>query len=210
MLPADDIIYECPYCGAEKALLQLASGNTMGGVKWWDFKSRYPMLPEVSPIQRCPKCGKYYPLSAAKSHQGTSCFGETGDLTYEEAREAWTQLKDDLDDDDLGNLLLICLQTYNDVYQRVWGPNDKDRLIQPTPGEKAYIKNIVNEIIRVVPVDSELFHAEFLREVGEFERAAEILQRIGKPTDYEFRTRWYEKLEQEIRNKDSRVTRMNG
>ena len=58
--------HTCPYCGREKYLVAIASGNTIGGMIWSDSKSIYPMLPQTSPIQKCPHCSRYYFLDSVK------------------------------------------------------------------------------------------------------------------------------------------------
>lgn len=45
-------ILKCPYCGRHKALLSLISGNTHCAELWNDGKSIYPMLPQLSTIQK--------------------------------------------------------------------------------------------------------------------------------------------------------------
>lgn len=66
MILGDDITVICPNCGKTKKLLSLVSGNTCGGRLWSDTKAEYPMLPQLSPIQKCPRCGRYYFLDDAK------------------------------------------------------------------------------------------------------------------------------------------------
>ncbi len=60
MLPGNSRILTCPYCGKEKEVLSLISGNTFLAKNWSDGKTEAPMLPKVSSIQKCPHCGKYY------------------------------------------------------------------------------------------------------------------------------------------------------
>ena len=59
MIPGPANILCCPFCGGEKEVMSLYSGNTIGGTVWSDTRREYPMLPEVSPIQQCPHCKKY-------------------------------------------------------------------------------------------------------------------------------------------------------
>ena len=66
MQPGYARIVYCPYCGEKKELLSLMSGNTIGARYWSDLRMRAPMLPEVSPVQKCHHCGKYY-LQYARS-----------------------------------------------------------------------------------------------------------------------------------------------
>lgn len=67
MIPGPPLRKECPYCKAVKELMSLRSGNTFGGTHWSDTKRIYPMLPQNSDVQKCPKCGKYYFLADAKT-----------------------------------------------------------------------------------------------------------------------------------------------
>ena len=60
MLPANAKILICPFCGGEKPVLQLLSGNIFGGTQWSDLKAEYPMLPRPSAVQKCPHCGKEF------------------------------------------------------------------------------------------------------------------------------------------------------
>ena len=52
--------FTCPYCGGEKYVMAIASGNTFSGEIWSDSRRYYPMLPHYSPIQKCPHCSHYY------------------------------------------------------------------------------------------------------------------------------------------------------
>ena len=51
MIPGPANILSCPFCGSEKEVMSLVSGNTFGGTVWSDTRREYPMLPEVSPLQ---------------------------------------------------------------------------------------------------------------------------------------------------------------
>ena len=52
--------FTCPYCGGEKYVMALASGNTFSGEIWSDSRRYFPMLPHYSPIQKCTHCSRYY------------------------------------------------------------------------------------------------------------------------------------------------------
>ena len=60
MTPGNPQILTCPFCGTEKQIMSLVSGNTFGAEYWSDNKQIARMLPEISYIQKCPHCGKYY------------------------------------------------------------------------------------------------------------------------------------------------------
>lgn len=173
--PGKEKILTCPECGGKKSVLQLISGNTCGGCQWWDLKTDFPMLPQVSQIQRCPHCGKYYHINHAEQSTGENVSWETGDLTFAQAKEAWTQLKDRLEGKELASLALVYLHTYNDEYQRL----SKDSKIMsegdPKPDEKEMLVSVVYTLLENLEVENPLIHAEFLREAGLFEEALEMV-----------------------------------
>lgn len=92
MIPGPPKLVICPFCGAMKELMTLASGNTIDTIYWSDLKVFAPMLPQVSPVQKCPHCGMYY-----LEHKQTSLMGcgrgslECGKLNYPEWKEAYHQ-----------------------------------------------------------------------------------------------------------------------
>ena len=53
----------CPYCGKEKYIRTILSGNTIGARCWSDGRWYYPMLEQPSPYQKCPKCRHYFLLT---------------------------------------------------------------------------------------------------------------------------------------------------
>lgn len=60
MIPGNSQILTCPFCGGEKEILSLISGNTFGAELWSDNKRIARMMPEISFVQKCPHCGKYF------------------------------------------------------------------------------------------------------------------------------------------------------
>ena len=88
MLPGNAEIVKCPYCGTEKELMTLLSGNTFGAEYWSDNKRIAPMLPSVSPVQKCPNCGKYYFESKNRHGDSKNTSFERGELTFPEWKEA--------------------------------------------------------------------------------------------------------------------------
>lgn len=63
-------ILVCPFCGTEKQIMSLLSGNTFGAVCWSDNKQKALMLPEISYVQKCPHCGKYYIIHNQQCDEG--------------------------------------------------------------------------------------------------------------------------------------------
>lgn len=170
MLPGNPQLLKCPFCGKKKEVMSLRSGNTIGGRRWSDLKSFYPMMPQVSPIQRCPSCGKYFFKNSVKVKQGEGYSSERGELEYDELKEAAIQFGDTLSAEDKTTLNTLLLWAYNDLYNR--GTVDDDE--QASPEEKSYIGKVLDELLSNKGID-ELTRAEYLREKGCFEEAVAVL-----------------------------------
>lgn len=85
------------------------------------------MLPQISPVQKCPHCGKYYLHYKQRSENGERPSFELGELSYSEWKEAYSQLKEErensnqykkVDERDLATICLSIIQAYNDYYER--------------------------------------------------------------------------------------------
>jgi hypothetical protein len=167
-------ILDCPFCGGKKEVMSLASGNTFGATVWSDTRRDYPMLPEVSPIQKCPHCHKYYFVEQARSeYSKTDKSFELGKLTYHELLEAYCQFSE---------LSLTKIQrwilnheiflAYNDSFRRT-----PDILESPSKEDEILYAQIIEELLEGIDLstDFELFHAELLREISRFEEARAVL-----------------------------------
>lgn len=174
MTPAPSYLISCPFCGGDKKMRSIASGNTYGGTVWSDTRRHYPMLPEVSPLQRCPHCGKYYFIDQAKKRwpEEDDYRGELGELSYSELREAKCQMEGQtLTKMQRWILNHLLFMAYNDTYRR--------RRIRPIPSEKEQAAHleVINELLEGIDdsKDYRLFHAELLREIGRFDEATSVL-----------------------------------
>lgn len=180
MIPGPANILSCPFCGGKKEVMSLISGNTCGATVWSDTRREYPMLPEVSPIQECPHCHKFYFIEQAKSEYSKdpksemSSFMKLGKLTYPELLMAKKQM---------ASLSLTKIQrwilnhqffmAYNDAFRR----NLEIVAFPPSEEDKALYAQTIEELLDGIEKspDYELFHAELLREIGRFDEAAEVL-----------------------------------
>lgn len=168
MIPGNCITVFCPSCGGGKDLLQLISGNTFGSVQWSDTKQVAPMLPRLSPVQKCPACGHYYFLSSAKAVDGNDTSSETGWLTFEEAVEAFGMLSDS-NSDKLELLALTVVWAFNDIYR-----NGN----VPTTEQAAVFKDLMSGILKQqVFTGNIILKAEFLRETGKFGECIDLLEK---------------------------------
>ena len=177
MNPGPANILSCPYCGGTKEVMTLISGNTFGGTVWSDTRRHYPMLPEVSPIQKCPHCGKYYFIEQAKSEYAAdnrpAC--DLGTLNYSDLKEAKREMQHlTLTQMQRWMINHLIFMAYNDEFCR----HTSDELLKrPTKEDKEVFKTTVDELLEGIGSsdDYDLFNAELLRETGRFDEAKEIL-----------------------------------
>lgn len=180
MIPGPANILSCPFCGSEKEVMSLVSGNTFGGTVWSDTRREYPMLPEVSPIQQCPHCKKYYFIEQAKREYSKDpesemrSFMKLGNLSFQELKEAINKME---------SLSLSKMQrwilnhqyfmAYNDAFRR----QTETVAFPPSEEDEAFYQQVIEELLDGIDQSSdyELFHAELLRETGRFEEAKEVL-----------------------------------
>lgn len=166
MLPAHSALLRCPHCGALKEVLQLMSGNTFGATLWSDGKEIAPMLPRVSRIQRCPTCGKYFFYSLDVTAGTSNRYGsQSGELPLEYLKEAFAQIQS------IGHyeysFRMAILWAFNDRY------GDMEQLDIPIE-EWAYHVDNVHHLVQM-DIDA-LLRAELFREIGDFDKAIQILQ----------------------------------
>ncbi len=188
MIPGPANILSCPFCGGTKEVMSLISGNTLGATVWSDTRRHYPMLPEVSPIQECPHCHKFYFIEQAQhQHSDDSesvrrSFGKLGELTFTQLVEAKKQM-DTLSLTKMQRWVLNhqLFMAYNDCFRR--GPEKE--CVLPTEEQKQIYLTAIDELLEGIDkLESyELFHAELLRELGRFEESKQILLRHKSEED---------------------------
>ena len=174
MMPGNPQILICPFCGTEKQIMSLISGNTFGAELWSDNKQIAPMLPEISYVQKCPHCGKYYITERQEVKYAKDGFSfEKGLLTYPEMKEAFTQLSEEgfLNENEEINVRMMLHHAYNDYYYRT-----EEKKVVSEEDKTLFHKNgmwLINNLI----TDS-VMKAEFYREIGEIDTARSILDSI--------------------------------
>lgn len=180
MIPGPANILCCPFCGGTKEVMSLVSGNTLGGTVWSDTRREYPMLPEVSPVQKCPHCKKYYFIEQARREYSKDpesemrSFMKLGNLSFHELKEAINQME---------SLSLSKMQRWILNHQFFMAYNDAFRrrpeivAFPPSEEDEAFYQKVIKELLDGIDqsADYELFHAELLRETGRFEEAKEVL-----------------------------------
>lgn len=178
MLPDNSLLLKCPFCGKEKEVLSLMSGNTIHGRQWSDLKSVYPMLPKVSPVQKCHSCGKYYFTANVEKRRGEGYSMEKGELTYQELKEAKIQFGDSLAKKDKNTLNMLLLWAYNDLYNRAGVE------ITDAPREESdYISDVFGELLSSDDFN-DIMYAELYREDGYFDDALYLLESCHPQEEY--------------------------
>lgn len=188
MLPGPANIICCPYCGGTKELMSLMSGNTFGGTVWSDTRRHYPMLPEVSPIQKCPHCGRYFFIEQAKKKSAKDddsearSFGELGTLNFHELKQAKEQLLQlTLTNMQIWIINHQLFMAYNDEFRRYPGALGK----YPGKEDLEIFESTVHQLLKGIckSSDYDLFHAELLREIGRFDEATDVLLKHADEED---------------------------
>lgn len=187
-------IVACPYCGKHKELLSIVPDNTFKPILWSDGKRITPLLPEVSPVQKCPRCRKYYLYYKQPTKTADHVSFTTGDLSYKEWKEAFAQLNADttLDDRDKNVFFMRLIQTFNDRYYRGPAPAIYTKESIPPQEEYAFIVQIIDSFISYAKLETpsaKLLKAELYREAGMFDQCEETLDAID-----------YRQLDSYIRN----------
>ncbi|MGM9815661.1 MAG: hypothetical protein ACI304_01210 [Lepagella sp.] len=178
----------CPFCGSKKGVITLLSGNTIDGTVWSDTRRHYPMMPELSPIQKCPHCSKFYFIEQAESHYTDDITllqdsdGGIKNLSVAEALMAVKQMESiSLTKTQRWELRHQYFLAYNDAYRRHPAPADSS----PTPEEKEMFHKAIDGLLEGIDRTDEfiLFHAELLRETARFDEALQILTQNQNPDD---------------------------
>ena len=173
-MPGNPRILVCPFCGKEKEIMSLISGNTFGAELWSDNKQIAPMLPEISYVQKCPHCGKYYITGRQEVKYAKDGYSfEKGLLTYPEMKEAFAQISEEgfLNEKEEINVRMMLHHAYNDYYYRT----DEKKVISEED-KTLFHENglwLINNLI----TDS-VMKAEFYREIGEIDSAKSNLDSI--------------------------------
>lgn len=201
------IIVKCPYCGTEKELMSLISGNTFGSTYWSDNKRECPMLPTVSPVQKCPGCKKYY--LEHKNQQGESDKEsyEKGELSFKELGEAYEQFKsEDMGKEEMVNLYMWLIHAYNDQYFR------KSSAKAPKKADKAFFEHLVLLFIENfdwTTVNNPLMKAELYREAGKMKECEDVLKSIAYESLEDYEKSIYDDIKKRMRDNDSRVFKLS-
>ena len=203
MQPGNKRIVKCPHCGGTKELMSLRSGNTFGARFWSDGKRLAPMLPQASPVQKCPDCGKYYLLYQQEYTYGDGYSNNRGELNYAEWKEALAQFaEEDLEKADQADVRLGLIHAFNDQYHRGGGRK------KPSQKETDFINTIIGEFIKLFnwrKVELPLLKAELYREMGEMKKCARVLAGMEQKPMKKYEKALFEGIKERMEKDDRKV-----
>ena len=165
---------------------------------WSDNKCIYPMYPEISLVQKCPHCGKFYIRTRQElvwAETGSSF--EQGLLTYEEMKQAFAQLMEagDLTQDEEANVRMMLHHAHNDNFR-------SEQMSEFTDDDLTLFRENAMWLIKNIITDN-VMKAEFYREIGDFDEAKSILDEVHASDP--FYITLVDKIQDKIANRDSAV-----
>ena len=180
MMPGHPQILTCPYCGQTKEIMSLMSGNTFGARIWSDNKRIAPMLPEISYVQKCPHCAKYFIRSRQKTVYAKSGYSsDRGSLSFAEMKEAVAQLSQEKfrNMKEEAGVRMSLHQAYNDYYFR----NGERRTVAEAD-QKLFRENALWLIENFIKDD--VMKAEFYRQAGDLKKAKALIEKVSVNDDF--------------------------
>ena len=208
-------IVTCPFCGKQKELISVISEDLYNASCWSDDKILVPLLPVVSPVQKCNRCGKYFMFHKQSPTKGDKESLVSGQISYKEWKEAYLQFKKetDWDEADIYVYHLSMIQAYNDHFYRGPAPIYYIEEKEPSIQEFNFFIEVVNSFFNSYDFTStahnELLQAELFREIGQFKKAADVLNSsdISRLDDYGLNL--YDKILAKIKAKDKKVFKVS-
>ena len=192
MIPGPDQVITCPYCNGLATFITLLSGNTFGSRLWTDGKRIAPMLPEPPDVVKCRHCSQCYWLHSAK-RIGTIDRWRTN---IQPENPDWINAQDVQEPDehdyyqaiDQGlarnsqqekKLRILAWWRRNDPWRKAAQNQDRQSGNQPGPWRQN-----LEALAALLSEDSDnslIMKAEVFRQLGKFEAAQQLLDRVVSP-----------------------------
>ncbi len=172
---APPVIKGCSFCPGLIIKKSLRSGNTFGAVYWTDGKMSAPMLPTMLKFVKCPHCKTLLWIDEQK----TVVRGRKGVLYAQRKYGAKLYLEPELEDY-FKALEQTNISLEKEIYLRFhawWKGNDQRRYEdkEKVPMSEKEKDNLI-ELYELLSIDKyHIAMAEIKRELGEFDKAKEIL-----------------------------------
>jgi hypothetical protein len=190
-----------PHCNVVGCYETFASGNTLRGTYYTDGKAVFPMLKQVPEVMQCPGCKRPYWLWLATEmgefdRWGTADVDQHGMPINPHFRDVPVLAEPNESEYLSGIADLIRAKPTDELTVRLlawWSGNDRYRLDEPDyipepapadlPQLAAMRRANIDGLLKILPdVDADdpsrpLMRAEVFRQIGEFDRALELLAR---------------------------------
>ena len=183
MLPGKDRIILCPSCQNQFRQSTLASGNTLGATYWTDGKCEAPMLPDSVIVSYCEECDNFFWVEDAelidKVEFDSGKYPDAEllkELTLEQYIEALEKLEVK-DDEDTLYLLRQIWWNYNDYYRN----DDQEEISKDIEEHMPALLEKLLDALNDNNDENLILKGELFRELGEFEKALEQLNKITDP-----------------------------
>ena len=201
MLPGPSVVVSCPLCNVVGCYETQISGNTLRGTYYTDGKAVFPMMVQVPDVVQCPGCRRPYWLSLATElgevdRWGSADTDQDGLPINPHFRDA-PVLSEPTESEYLSGLDdLIRAKPADELTVRLlawWRGNDRYRVDEtesvpePAPADLPQLAAMrranIDGLLKILPdVDADdpsrpLMRAEVFRQIGEFDRALELLAR---------------------------------
>jgi hypothetical protein len=202
MLDGPDQYITCPLCGGYEKYMTLISGNTFGMKIWSDGKRDAPGLPEPPSVVKCRHCAECYWLSEANEIKQDEIPPEVMEelfpISFEEdfyvnepsEEEYYRAIDKGLakNNEEEKSLRILAWWRRNDAFRDSKNTDVPD-------GTNLWKTNLeaLEKLLTTRTDDDSLMKAEILRELGEFDRAKQILKDIDSP-DLSFTVRQIQAL----------------
>ena len=174
MLTVKSLVLKCPFCGATKEVVKPNPEITPGGTLWSDGVYEDPKIPQPSPVQHCPECGRYYLLDEAESHE---CDHETdalGRVSLSDTKYIYLQYKEvELTEEQRTILYMTIIRAFNDEFRRY-----PDSVFLEGVG-LSRIDRIRGELLTFENVDI-ILKGELLRERRRYDESIAMLEKAKK------------------------------
>jgi hypothetical protein len=187
MTPGPLQIIACPQCNALASHTTLLSGNTLGATYWTDGKMIAPMLPDTPAVTQCQNCQKYYWVEDAEEVGEWNCFegeppnpawGDVPEIEELSEPEYFQALEQGIAEDEEQEKLLRLFAWWrrNDAYRE----EDAETSALAPAADTPWKENLaaLAELLDADEPEDRVMQAEIFRELGDFERALQILESI--------------------------------
>lgn len=173
-------VLKCPHCQNKMLHRTLLSMNTFGAKRWSDGKIESDGAPEIPFLTRCTACSKVFLITTAEKHEASDDDKKRYSyIQHPDISEYWQAIKENLfstpDEEQLLHVKLML--KFND------GVRNNTKLYADASEQKIWEENLHWLLHKNINNPEQLWLcAEICRNLGDFERSVELLEKIPFPS----------------------------